>query len=61
MAPANPQAAGSGRTAIVITIRRRGHPARRIVGVFASAADAVIHTLELLGDTVHGSISARPL
>lgn len=48
-------------TAIVITIRRRGHPARRIVGMFASAADAVIHTLELLGDTVHGSISARPL
>lgn len=46
---------------IVITIRRRGYPARRIVGVFASAADAVIHTLELLGDNVVGSISAKPL
>lgn len=47
--------------AIVITIRQRGLPARRIVGVFASTTDAVIHTLETLGDTVHGSISAKAL
>lgn len=46
---------------ILITIRQRGLPARRIVGLFASTADALIHTLELLGDTVRGSISARPL
>ena len=48
-------------TPIVITIRRRGHPARRIVGLFASTADAVIHILEKLGDNVCGSISAKPL
>lgn len=46
---------------IVITIRQRGLPARRIVGLFASTADAVIHTLETLGDTVRGSISAEVL
>ena len=46
---------------IVITIRQRGLPARRIVGLFASTADAVIHTLEALGDTVRGSVSAQVL
>lgn len=46
---------------IVITIRQRGLPARRIVGVFASTTDAVIHTLEALGDTARGSITARVL
>ena len=46
---------------IVITIRQRGLPARRILGLFASTADAVIHTLEALGDTVRGSISAQVL
>lgn len=46
---------------IVITIRQRGLPARRIVGLFASTADAVIHTLEALGDTVRGSITAQVL
>jgi hypothetical protein len=46
---------------IVITIRQRGLPARRIVGVFASTADAVIHTLEALGDTARGSVSAKAL
>ena len=46
---------------IVITIRQRGLPARRIVDLFATTADAVIHTLEQLGDTVRGSISAKAL
>lgn len=46
---------------ILITIRQRGVPARRIVGLFATTADAVIHTLEALGDTVRGSISAEVL
>lgn len=46
---------------IVITIRRRGFPARRVVGLFASTADAVIHMLETLGENVSGSISAEVL
>ena len=46
---------------IVITIRQRGLPARRIVGLFACTADAVIHTLGALGDTVRSSISAKVL
>ena len=46
---------------VIVTIRRRGVPDRRLVGLFASTADAVIHTLEQLGDTVRGSISAQVL
>lgn len=48
-------------TPILITIRQRGVPARRIVGLFASTTDAVIHTLEQLGDSLRGSISAEVL
>lgn len=36
--------------AIVVTIRRRGLPARRFVGIYPSTADAVIAALELAGD-----------
>ena len=46
---------------IVITIRQRGLPARRIVGLFATTTDAVIHALELLGDAMQGSITARAM
>jgi hypothetical protein len=46
---------------IAITIRQRGLPVRRIVGLFASTADAVIHTLEALGDLGRCSISAEVL
>lgn len=47
---------------IVITIRRRGFPARRIVGLFRTTADAIVHTLDALGDTaLGGSISAKAL
>lgn len=51
---------------IVITLRRRGLPARRWVGLFASAADAIVHTLDWLDQAIptdqpRGSISARPL
>lgn len=35
---------------IVITIRRRGVPARRIVGLYRSTTDAVIHGIDLAGD-----------
>lgn len=46
---------------IAVTVRQRGLPARRIVGLFASTTDAVIHTLETLGDLGRGSISAKVL
>jgi hypothetical protein len=47
---------------IVITLRRRGQPARRWVGLFATTADALIHTLDALGDAAFGSsISAKAL
>lgn len=52
---------------IVITLRRRGLPARRWVGLFASSASAIVHTLDWLEQTTaHASesgcsISARPL
>lgn len=51
---------------IVITLRRSGLPARRWVGLFASAADAIVHTLDWLdqaapGARSLGSISAKPL
>ena len=48
--------------AVVITIRRRGAPARRWVGIFASTADAIVHALDTLGEAaLGGSISAREL
>jgi hypothetical protein len=45
---------------IHITISRRGMPARRITGLFASSADAVISTMDTLGHTLAGArISAK--
>jgi len=51
---------------IAITLRRRGQPPRRWVGLFANAAEAIVHTLDWLDQTTpadqpRGSISARPL
>ena len=36
--------------AIVITIRRRGMPARRYVGTYPSTSDAVLAAIEMAGD-----------
>ena len=45
---------------VLITIRRRGLPARRIVGLFRTTADAIVNTLDTLGDSLAGSrISAQ--
>lgn len=45
---------------VLITIRRRGAPARRIVGLYRSTTDAVIHGIDLAGDEPC-SISAEVL
>jgi hypothetical protein len=39
---------------VLITIRRRGAPARRIVGIFATTADAIIHLMDTVGDSLAG-------
>lgn len=36
--------------AILITIRRRGMPARRYVGIYPSTADAVLAAIDMAGD-----------
>lgn len=47
---------------IVVTIRRRGAPAQRRVGLFHSTTDAIVETLETLGDAAIGlCISAEVL
>ncbi len=46
--------------AMAITISQRGLPKRRIVGIFASTADAVIRALDLLGEQV-GAIKVEVL
>lgn len=47
---------------IVITIRRRGVPACRQLGNFASTADAIVNLLTIEGDALAGArISAQVL
>ena len=36
--------------AILVTIRRRGLPARRYVGIYPSTADAVLAAIDMAGD-----------
>ena len=48
-------------TAIVITIRRRGHPTIRRIGLFRSTSDAIVETLDTMGEHPQGSISAKAL
>ena len=45
---------------VLITIRRRGAPARRQLGIFASTADAIVNLFDIEGDALAGSrISAQ--
>lgn len=46
--------------AMLIIIRRRGLPARRMVGLFANTVDAIIQGLDLLGEQ-RGAVSVEVL
>ena len=47
---------------ILVIIRRRGMPARRLCGLFRSTADAIINTMDTHGDSLAGAhISAKVL
>lgn len=46
--------------AMLITIRRRGLPARRMVGIFSHTADAIIQGMDLLGEQ-RGAVSVKVL
>jgi hypothetical protein len=46
--------------AMLITIRRRGLPARRMVGIFAHTVDAVIQGLDVLGEQ-RGAVTVEVL
>lgn len=44
--------------AILITIRRKGEPAWRYIGLFRSTTDAVIHAIDLAGSHNNSSSGA---
>lgn len=44
---------------VIITIRQRGAKPITRVGLFQSTSAAIVHTLDSLSGTDHGSISAK--
>jgi hypothetical protein len=45
---------------VIVTIRRKGLPAQRMVGVYPSTTDAVVHAIETAGaDAGPLSITAK--
>lgn len=49
---------------ILVTLRRRGHPVRRWVGIYPGTSDAIVATIELLeaeGATECGRINTEVL